>query len=138
MKKGHLNIALLRVWSLPVNYRAKKCTCKLSGSPGRARSLAKGKVQPPPPPSTQICYCSFDLGFVVHSVLNSMLSWEKQSFIQWTRQRKRYPFCFLVCFFFFLLYNLASFQACLQQSICPIELNILILQLHNPVFNSAQ
>ena len=99
MKKGHLNIAFPWVWSLPVKYQAKNVHVNSPGDLGELVRWPREKSSPPPPPSPQICYCSFDLGFMVHSVLNSMLSREKQSFYSVDQVKQKISILFSSLFF---------------------------------------
>lgn len=97
MKKGHLNIAFPWVWSLPVKYQAKNVHVNSPGDLGELARWPRKKSSPPPSP--QICYCSFDLGFMVHSVLNSMLSREKQSFYSVDQVKQKISILFSSLFF---------------------------------------
>ena len=49
MKKGHLNIALLWVWSLPVNYQAKNAHVSSPGALGELVRWPSEKSIPPSP-----------------------------------------------------------------------------------------
>ena len=49
MKKGHLNIALLWVWSLPVNYQAKNVHVSSLGALGELVCWPREKSSPPSP-----------------------------------------------------------------------------------------
>ena len=46
MKNGHLNIALLWVWSLPVNYQAKNIHVSSPGALGELVRWPRGKSSP--------------------------------------------------------------------------------------------